>query len=185
MMKAAVVAACLFEFSSVAAFSIPSSSSSTTSNRRDWLESSIAIGSSLATALIAGTSAPGAAQAEIDYAKIQNLLGEEAPNQRYDPSSGRRPMYLTEPTEEFKQNESKATEFRKVALERKMKFTAQLDKLNELPNDADALSATLDTMTDQVRQEGGLPEGITKEEVVKIIRRRKAKKFWPTPVEIS
>jgi len=53
------------------------------------------------------------------------------------------------------------------------------------PNNEDALAKVLDDMRYQVKANGGLPTGVTKEEVVKACRRRKAKKFWPTNVEIA
>ena len=36
-----------------------------------------------------------------------------------------------------------------------------------------------------VQANAGLPIGITKDEVVKACRRRKAKKYWPTSVEVA
>lgn len=96
-----------------------------------------------------------------------------------------RPEYLTEPTEAFKESERQRDEFRRNQLIVKKKFTSVLDRLTfestteaELVNDLDELRALVITT-------GGLPLGIKKEELVKIVRAKKAKGFWPTNVEIS
>jgi hypothetical protein len=96
-----------------------------------------------------------------------------------------RPMYLTEPTDEFKANEAKAMEFKRQQLAIKKDFNTALDKLLAETNDADALENDLKTLKGLVAKTGGLPLGIKKEELIKIIRSKKAKGFWPTPVEIA
>lgn len=96
-----------------------------------------------------------------------------------------RPMYLTEPTDEFKENEAKAAEFKRKQLQTKREFLAALDKLSEEPNDADAMVSDLKEIRGLVAKTGGLPLGIKKEEMFKIIRSKKAKGFWPTPVEVA
>ena len=96
-----------------------------------------------------------------------------------------RPMYLTEPTDEFKQNEAKAAEFKRQQLIAKKEFLAALDKLTAESNDADALVKDLKEIQALVAKTGGLPLGIKKEELYKIIRSKKAKGFWPTPVEVA
>lgn len=123
------------------------------------------------------------AQAELDYSKIQDLLGSEAAT--YEPTPGKRPTYLTEPTSEFLENESKASAFKQANLLKKKKFVSNMDLLATLPNDEKQLAAAFDDMRRQVKAEGGLPIGVTKDEVVKAARRRKSLKFWPTNVEIA
>ncbi len=96
-----------------------------------------------------------------------------------------RPMYLTEPTDEFKENEAKAAEFKRQQLLAKKEFVAAVDKLTAESNDADALVKDLKDLQALVAKIGGLPLGIKKEELYKIIRSKKAKGFWPTPVEVA
>ena len=96
-----------------------------------------------------------------------------------------RPTYLTEPTDEFKQNEAKAAEFKRQQLLAKKDFIVALDKLTSESNDADALVKDLKDIQALVAKTGGLPLGIKKEELYKIIRSKKAKGFWPTPVEVA
>jgi hypothetical protein len=86
-----------------------------------------------------------------------------------------RPMYLTEPTDEFKRQQ----------LLVKKEFSAALDRLLAEPNDADALVKDLLDIKYLIAKTGGLPLGIKKDEVFKMIRSKKAKGFWPTPVEVA
>jgi hypothetical protein len=125
------------------------------------------------------------AEGTIDYSRIQDLLGSDATTLYAPPEPGKRPTYLTEPTEEFKANESKAAEFRRKNLQAKKEFADLLNRVTDAPNDEGALLAALDEMRRTVRKNAGLPIGITKEEVIKTCRRRKAKKYWPTNVEIA
>ena len=96
-----------------------------------------------------------------------------------------RPMYLTEPTDEFKANEARAMEFKRQQLAVKKEFNTVLDRLIVESNDADALVKDLTDLKMLVARTGGLPLGIKKDEVFKVIRSKKAKGFWPTPVEIA
>jgi hypothetical protein len=159
------------------------SSESSQTSRRELLATATA-----AFTVIALSSASSPARADIDYSKVQDLLGvssgDTSASQTYNPK-GSRPTWLTEPTEEFKANEAKASEFKRAQIERKKIFAAFLEKLETDPNDGDLLAKDLDEMRRLVRAEGGLPLGITKDEVIKRVRRRKAKRFWPTPVEIA
>jgi hypothetical protein len=125
------------------------------------------------------------AEGTIDYSNIQDLLGSDATTLYAPPEPGKRPTYLTEPTEEFKANESKAADFKRKNLQVKKDFVDLLNRVTDAPNDEGALLAALDEIRRSVRKNAGLPIGITKEEVVKICRRRKAKKYWPTNVEIA
>jgi hypothetical protein len=131
---------------------------------------------------------PGA-RAELDYSKIQDLLGTSDQNAVYyapqQQQPGKRPSWLTEPTEEFKENESKAAEFKRKNLQMKQKFASTLDVVTTAPNSETTLVETLDELRRMVKANGGLPIGITKEEIVKTCRRRKSKKYWPTSVEIA
>mmetsp|Transcript_13323 Transcript_13323/g.36820 ORF Transcript_13323/g.36820 Transcript_13323/m.36820 type:complete len:189 (-) Transcript_13323:517-1083(-) len=96
-----------------------------------------------------------------------------------------RPMYLTEPTDEFKANEAKAMEFKRQQLMVKREFAAALEKLTAEPNNAEALVDDLKMLKALVAKTGGLPLGIKKDDMVKIIRSKKAKGFWPTEVEVA
>ena len=158
-------------------------------SRRDYL--ALASSSSLVLlttgSVTMTTTTPAQAAGDIDYGSVQDLLkSKDQPGLSYEYSSRTgRPMYLTEPTEEFKQNEAKTADFKRDQLKRKQEFLAVLEKLQTDPNDEKLLASDLDTMTRLVRAEGGLPLGVTKEEIVKQVRRRKAKKFWSTNVEIA
>jgi len=144
----------------------------------------------VAAALSSGVLPTKSANADVDYGKIQDLLGNSdsavyVPQQGAAPSGSKRPTYLTEPTEEFKVNESKSSDFKRKNLQAKQKFVAAMGQLETVPNNEEALAKVLDDMRYQVKENGGLPTGVAKEEVVKACRRRKAKKFWPTTVEIA
>jgi hypothetical protein len=123
------------------------------------------------------------AHADVDYSKIQDLLGRPDTSSNYTP--GGRPTYLQEPTEEFKRNEAKASDFKRQQLQRKQAFAGLVDKLDSDPNDQDLLAQDLDDMRRAIKVNAGLPLGITKDELVKRIRRRKAKRYWPVQVEIA
>ncbi|KAL7577281.1 hypothetical protein ACA910_002025 [Epithemia clementina (nom. ined.)] len=163
-----------------------------TATRRELFLATVAGASS---ALVLGRpSVARASSNEIDYSRIQDLLGSDASSSSssYSPSvptPGKRPTYLTEPTEEFKQNEAKATEFKRQNLKAKQDFRALLDRFETVPNgDEEALAGSLDDMRRFVRRNGGLPLGIPKQEVISTIRRRKnmnKKVYWPTNVEIA
>lgn len=143
--------------------------------RREWL---VGAASSIAFPSLAATAET------IDYSKIQDLLGTDN-TPTYTPETGKRPTYLTEPTDEFKQNESLSADFKRQALQKKAEFIKLLETIETAGNDEVVLSTTLDNMTRFVRANGGLPLGVSKEEVIKVCRRRKAKKYWPTKVEVS
>ena len=96
-----------------------------------------------------------------------------------------RPMYLKEPTAEFKANEAKAADFKRKQLEQKKKFNDALDKLVNEPDDEDALEKDLIDLRRLVVETQGMPAGIKKEDMYKIVRTKKAKGFWPTKVEIA
>lgn len=95
-----------------------------------------------------------------------------------------RPTYLTEPTEEFKENERKAMEFRRQQILIKQKFTQVLDRLGTETTE-DQLVTDLKELRTLTVETGGLPLGIKKDDLVKIVRAKKAKGFWPTNVEIA
>ena len=154
--------------------------------RRDVLASGLLAGFSVLTA---GTTAAQAAN-EVDFGKVQDLLGQDynaygSSSNYAQPTTGKRPTFLTDPTQEFKENETKAADFKRAQLKAKLEFQAALDKLQTDPNDGPTLAKDLDDLRYLVNKNVGLPLGISKEEVVKQVRRRKAKKFWPTEVEIA
>jgi hypothetical protein len=129
-----------------------------------------------------------AAEDGIDYSYLQDLLGGSSasspPTQTYV-RKGSRPTYLVDPTDEFKANEAKAMDFKRAQIEQKKNFLAVLEKLETDPNDESLLATDLDNMRKLVRAQSGLPLGVTKEELVKRVRRRKAKRYWTTNVEIA
>lgn len=128
---------------------------------------------------------PLAAVADLDFERVQDLLKDTPSGAEIYKPTTKRPTYLAEPTEEFRQNEKKSTEFKREQLKVKGQFTALLQKLQDDPNDEETLANDLDELRRLVRKEGGLPLGITKEDLVKQVRRRKARKFWPVNVEIA
>jgi hypothetical protein len=156
-------------------------------SRRDLFECSI--GSIISSVCVVGSSMsvmqPDIAYADVDFNAIQDLLGPTTPPvQEYVPG-GKRPMYLVEPTEEFKKNEEKALEFKRQNIQIKKSFIDAIEKITTDPNESVVLANDLDRIRKLVTENRGLPEGITKDEIIRICRRRKAKKFWPTDVEIA
>ena len=95
------------------------------------------------------------------------------------------PEYLTEPTEEFKESERQRDEFRRKQLVIKRKFNTVLDRLTFESKTEEDLVNDLKELRYLVIETEGLPLGIKKEEMIKIIRAKKAKGFWPTNVEIA
>jgi hypothetical protein len=100
-------------------------------------------------------------------------------------SAEARPMYLTDPTADFKESEAKSMEFKRQQLLLKKEFNTVLDRLVVEPNDEVALAKDLADLKILVAKTGGMPLGIKKEEMYKIIRTKKARGFWPTPVEYA
>lgn len=96
-----------------------------------------------------------------------------------------REEYLTEPTEEFKESERLREDFRRKQLEIKREFNKVLDRLTFESTTEDQLINDLVDLKKLVIYTEGLPLGIKREELVKIIRAKKAKGFWPTNVEIA
>lgn len=123
----------------------------------------------------------------VDYSRIQDLLGPGGDfATQYAPSTNKRPTWLTEPTDEFKQNEAKSLEFKRKNILLVQQFKAVLDQIGTIPtDDPDRLARAIDSLRRLIATNKGLPTGITKDDVVKICRRRKAKKYWPTEVEIA
>ncbi len=93
--------------------------------------------------------------------------------------------YLTEPTDEFKESERQRMEFRRKQLALKGEFVKVLAHLTGESSTEEELIKDLTELKDLVIQTGGLPLGIKKEEMYKVIRSKKAKGFWPTDVEIA
>ena len=135
-----------------------SSSSSSSSSRREWIQSTLT--GSLALVLVS-------------QLQQQPALAEQ------------RELWLTEPTDEFKANEAKATEFKRAQLVLKGEFNKVLDRFTLESNTEEQLVTDLQDLRTLVQKTGGLPLGVKKEELVKIIRRKKASGFWPVPVEYA
>jgi len=93
--------------------------------------------------------------------------------------------YLTEPTEEFKESERQRMVFRKKQLELKGGFVKVLARLTGESETEDELIKDLVELRALVTETGGLPLGIKKEDMFKVVRSKKAKGFWPTNVEIA
>eukprot|EP00566_Odontella_aurita_P022127 CAMPEP_0113570916 /NCGR_PEP_ID=MMETSP0015_2-20120614/25261_1 /TAXON_ID=2838 /ORGANISM="Odontella" /LENGTH=228 /DNA_ID=CAMNT_0000473803 /DNA_START=56 /DNA_END=743 /DNA_ORIENTATION=- /assembly_acc=CAM_ASM_000160 len=93
--------------------------------------------------------------------------------------------WLTEPTEEFKENEARAAEFKKKEIMAKKEFNAAIDNIVNVAQTEEELVKGIDELTRLVAQFGGLPTGLSKEDMYKKIRSKKAKGFWPTAVEYS
>ena len=93
--------------------------------------------------------------------------------------------YLTEPTEEFKESERQRMEFRKKQLALKGDFVKVLARLTTESNTEEDLVNDLTELRNLVTATGGLPLGIKKEDMYKVIRSKKAKGNWPTNVEIA
>lgn len=96
-----------------------------------------------------------------------------------------RPEYLSEPTDDFKESERQRMEFKAAQLKEKKEFTTVLDHLTNESKTEEDLVTDLKQLRNCVKKFGGMPLGIKKEDMVKIIRRKKALGFWPTPVEIA
>jgi hypothetical protein len=95
------------------------------------------------------------------------------------------PEYLTEPTDEFKESERQRDEFRRKQLTIKREFNTILDRLTFESKTEQEIITDLKELKSLVTATGGLPLGIKKDEMIKIIRAKKAKGFWPTDVEIA
>lgn len=93
--------------------------------------------------------------------------------------------YLAEPTEEFKESERQRMVFRKKQLQLKGEFVQIIARLTTESTTEDELIRDLVELRALVTTTGGLPLGIKKEELYKVIRGKKAKGFWPTNVEIA
>ena len=93
--------------------------------------------------------------------------------------------YLTEPTDEFKESERQRMEFRKKQLQYKAAFVEVLARLTGESKTEEELINDLKELKSLVIATGGLPLGIKKEDMYKVIRSKKAKGFWPTDVEIA
>jgi hypothetical protein len=96
-----------------------------------------------------------------------------------------RPTYLIEPTQEFLVNEEKAMVFKRAQLAIKKEFTTILERLVSEPDDEALLVKDLKDLKALIAKTGGLPLGIQKVDMFKMIRTKKAKGFWPTDVEIA
>ena len=76
-------------------------------------------------------------------------------------------------------------EFRKKQLAQKAEFVKVLARLTGESSTEEQLVNDLSELKVLVTTTGGLPLGIKKEDMYKVIRSKKAKGFWPTNVEIA
>lgn len=95
------------------------------------------------------------------------------------------PTYLTEPTDEFKANEEKAMAFKREQLKIKTQFNKVLERFTTQSKTPDEFEKDINELQDLVIATNGLPLGIKKEELFKIIRRKKSVGPWPTNVEYA
>jgi len=95
------------------------------------------------------------------------------------------PEYLSEPTDAFKESERQRDEFRRKQLVVKKQFNDAFAKLTFDSTTEDQIRGDLEDLKSLIIKTGGLPVGIKKDELVKIIRAKKAKGFWPTSVEYA
>ena len=96
-----------------------------------------------------------------------------------------RAEYLTEPTEAFKESEKQRDEFRRAQLALKKKFNIVLERFTVESKTEEAFVVDLKELKELVITTEGLPSGIKKDELVKIIRAKKSKGYWPTDVEYA
>ena len=167
--------------------SIVSSLGAVSTSRRYWLKTSLVSTAALVT-MQQPTIPAFAEDKSVDYSKIQDLLGPNGGDyvsQYQVPEGGKRPTWLTEPTDEFKESEQKAAEFRRKNMAISKEFQTLLEIVSSSPNDEATLLGALDSLRRLVKSNGGLPIGITKDTIVKTCRRRKSKKYWPTTVEVA
>ena len=167
--------------------SIVSSLGAVSTSRRYWLKTSLVSTAALVT-MQKPTIPAFAEDKSVDYSKIQDLLGPNGGDyvsQYQVPEGGKRPTWLTEPTDEFKESEQKAAEFRRKNMAISKEFQTLLEIVTSSPNDEATLLGALDSLRRLVKSNGGLPIGITKDTIVKTCRRRKSKKYWPTTVEVA
>jgi len=93
--------------------------------------------------------------------------------------------YLSEPTEAFKESERQRDEFRRKQLVIKKNFNDKFAHLTFDANTEDEINSDLEDIKKLITTTGGLPIGIKKDDMVKIIRAKKAKGNWPTRVEYT
>jgi len=96
-----------------------------------------------------------------------------------------RAEYLTEPTEAFKESERQRDEFRRKQLVIKKEFNDKFAKITFDSKTEEEIRDDLEDIKALITKTGGLPAGIKKEDMVKIIRAKKAKGFWPTSLEYA
>lgn len=182
-----------------AASSSTSKSNGAAVSRRDcWKAAASAafvVAATTVTATATVTAAPQSANAALSYDQVQDLLGTpDKTSAAFESSSsggggnnGGRPVFLVEPTDDFKANEAKATIFKRQQLQAKQAFAGVQEKITTDPDDETALAQDLDEMRRLVKKGGGLPAGILKDDVIRSVRRRKSRKpkFWPVNCEIA
>eukprot|EP00978_Attheya_sp_CCMP212_P036384 scaffold164639_cov48-Attheya_sp.AAC.1 len=96
-----------------------------------------------------------------------------------------REEYLSEPTDEFKESERQRMEFRKAQIIVKVKMTATFTQLTTVSKTEDEIVADLKELRKQVQEVGGMPLGIKKDDLVKVVRSVKGRGFWPTSCEYA
>lgn len=110
--------------------------------------------------LIKSLSSAGAAVA------LGNLVGTVEPA-----SAAYSQTYLTEPTDDFKANEAKAMEFKRAQLAQKKAMTDVLTRLTTVSSSEEDLVNDLKELRYLVIKGGGMPAGLKKDDLVKMVRR--------------
>mmetsp|Transcript_27351 Transcript_27351/g.62796 ORF Transcript_27351/g.62796 Transcript_27351/m.62796 type:complete len:143 (-) Transcript_27351:380-808(-) len=85
--------------------------------------------------------------------------------------------------QEFKESERQRSEFRRLQLQQKAKFTVVLERFTNDSKTEEQLGDDLADLKQLCKITGGLPLGIKRDDIVKTVRRKKALGFWPTSVE--
>jgi len=120
---------------------------------------------------------------------VEKAQAYPQPNNSYEGRS----IYLTEPTAEFLENEKKADIFRREQLVLKQEFKRVLDDFTstsysggkEDEETTKKLIAQLESMISLIKSQQGLPSGIQKEAVFKLVRAKKKEGIWPTSCEYT
>ena len=89
--------------------------------------------------------------------------------------------------DEHAQEEAKIerAQIKRAQIKLKKEFEAVMLKFPNEPNDEEILVGDITALQELVKKTGGLPLGIRKEELYKVIRSKKAKGYWPVKAEIA
>uniref|UniRef100_A0A7S2R040 Plastid lipid-associated protein/fibrillin conserved domain-containing protein n=1 Tax=Eucampia antarctica TaxID=49252 RepID=A0A7S2R040_9STRA len=100
-------------------------------------------------------------------------------------ASAQKTVYLTEPTDEFKESEKQRMEFRQTQFRLKTAMQTLLDRIAKEDDTEAPLVSDLEALQDLIVKIGGMPLGIKRDDLVKQVRSRKAKGPWGTKPEYA